>query len=261
VVFNTNLLDFPWALLPLANGEDGIKALSSLYSVSCNPGNKFLDSFSGNDVLLMSHGQIESDGQEYDVILGNDLKELVVKGNGFWRRNSSWEGINVEEILEMSDQCKQIELEQVTDITARVLGEGDTIVLPSIWLHEGHGHDYGLELSGEERSFLRGSPIAQHLESTQGSIDFCWLSSCHGIQMACNSKWMEIGKIKTLLGHLGMGDEAGNIIAFEMLVLERLMLGYSVGRAVQRAKQAMEPEMSASGSFTLLGDPRLVLVD
>jgi hypothetical protein len=72
---------------------------------------------------------------------------------------------------------------------------------------------------------------------------------------------MTNGKIITLLGHLGMGDESGDVIAFEMLVLERLMRGHSVGRAVQLAKKAVDPEMAASGSFTLLGDPRLVLVD
>ena len=58
-----------------------------------------------------------------------------------------------------------------------------------------------------------------------------------------------------------MGDESGNVVAFEMLVLERIMKGYSIGESeVQLAKSALDPKMSASGSFTLLGDPRLVLI-
>jgi hypothetical protein len=275
LVFVTSILDFPWSLLPLGDG----RTLGSVYSVSSNPSTEFLNSFSGNDAVLMSMGALkrrDGDPGTFDVILGSDLKKKVgipvipgsdlkrnvgVQGGptSLWRRSKRRGTPNEEAIL--VNGIMGIELKGVNDISARVFGDADTTHLPSIWFHEGHGHNYSLELGDNERTMLRGDDILRHLKSVNGSIDFCWLSSCHGIEMAKNANWMNSGKIMTLLGHLGMGDEAGNVIAFEMLVLERIMGGYSVGRAVQLAKMAMGPEMASSGSFTLLGDPRLVLVD
>ena len=258
IVFVTNLYKFPWALLPLNNGV----AIGREFSVSCNHSESFTDDFSNNDSLLMTSGKLEATSHLFDSIFGSNLKhELALKGEvSLWRRGGNPSPVSEEICLKMAMGITGIDLQLANEISTGIFGKGTKEFLPSIWLHEGHGHDFGLEINGESQTFLRGKEILNQLNNLDGIIDFCWLSSCHSIELVHNFEIMKSGKVKTLLGHLGMGDEAGNVIAFEMLVLERIMKGFSLGKSVQLAKSALDSKMSASGSFTLLGDPRLVLI-
>ena len=258
IVFVTNLHNFPWALLPLDKGV----AVGREFSVSCNHSKSFTDDFSNNDSLLMTCGKLDGNSQLFDKIFGSKLKhELALKGEvSLWRRGGNPSPISEEIVEKMTMGINGIDLRIASEISSGVFGKGSKEFLPSMWLHEGHGHGFGLEINGEGQTFLRGKEILVHLNNLDGIIDFCWLSSCHSIDLVHNFEIMKSGKVKTLLGHLGMGDESGNVVAFEMLVLERIMKGYSIGRSVQLAKSALDPKMSASGSFTLLGDPRLVLI-
>lgn len=262
ILFITNLYNFPWALLPLKNGV----AIGRKFSVSCSHSELFQNINANNDSLLMTNGKLDSDC--FDTILGSDLKRTILGSDlkrklalhgapGLWNRGG--DESNPHEIGKKAMRgIPFVKLQTVDQITTEISGRDQSKFLPSIWIHEGHGHEYGLEIDGESQSFLRGKEILNHLNSVGGIIDFCWLGSCHSIELVHNSKIMQSKKVKTLLGHLGVGDEEGSVVAFEMLVLERIMRGYSVGRAVQLAKSALDPKMSASGSFTLLGDPRLV---
>jgi len=254
ILFITNLYNFPWALLPLKNGA----AIGRKFSVSCSHSKLFQNINANNDSLLMTNGKLDSDC--FDTILGSDLKrKLAVNGPASLWNRGGYGSVPKNQYPKKAMGIMGLNLQSVSQITAEISGKDNRKFLPSIWIHEGHGHDSGLEIDGESQLFLRGKEILNHLNSVEGIIDFCWLSSCHSIELVHNSRIMQSEKVKTLLGHLGIGDEDGSVVAFEMLVLERIMRGYSVGRAFQLAKSALDPMMSASGSFTLLGDPRLVL--
>ena len=255
LLFITNLYNFPWALLPSKN----MMAIGRIFSVSCSHTDLLQNINANNDSVLMTNGKLDSDC--FDTILGSDIKrKLAVHGApSLWNRGG-YDSVPKDQYHKKTMGIMGLNLQSVNQITAKILGKDNCEILPSIWIHEGHGHDYGLEIDGESQSFLMGKEILNHLNSVEGIIDFCWLGSCHSIELVHNAKIMQSKKVKTLLGHLGLGDEDGSVVAFEMLVLDRILRGYSVGRAVQLAKSALDPKMSASGSFTLLGDPRLVLI-
>ncbi len=264
IVFVTSKLYFPWHLLPLRTGQ----AIGMSHSVSVAPKEKFAEVLLGNDGVLFSRGKLKrAEASLYDEIPGSGLKrQFAIFGSGlkFWKRGK----YDLTTEKEMIARCNAdgvlgYELENVEQISCRVIGKNET-QLPSVWFHEGHGHEYGLELNSNKDGEVRmmsEKDISEHLKSTKGTVEFAWISSCHSIELAARGKWLEQGKVTTMLGHIGMGDESEDNIAFEMLVLCRLKQGVSIGHAVHLAKKALDPEMPASGSYALIGDPRLKFVN
>jgi len=259
IIFVTNLFDFPWALLPLTNNT----SIGRRYSVSCNDSDNFSTELSTNDALLMTKGKMEASIPQFDGIFGSNLKiELAVNSDpSLWRRGGKFPpSSSIEAIERHSQGIVGISLTKLSQILTEKIDEEGVQYLPSIWFHEGHGSEFGLAIESQQQRQLGGEEIKQHLLSTKGIIDFAWLNSCHSVELVQRHELIKTGKITTILGHLGMGDEAGNVVAFEMLVLERILQGHSLGKSIQFGKSAMDMKMSASGSFTLLGDPRLVLM-
>lgn len=251
ILFVTEIYSFPWGLLPLQNGV----SISREFSVSCYHSKSFVDNFANNDSMLISSGDLDTD---YNILeLGSEIKKNLVMYPGvlnslYNRGNCDPIGSNYRHIFVKKT------LHSISEIKTKILGHGDNEFLPSMWIHDGHGHTHWLTLSNGDK--IRGEKILEHLNQIAGVIDFCWLNSCHSIQLIQNSNIMQSNKIKTLIGFLGLGDEDASGLAFELMVLERIARGYSIGRAFQIAKSSMDPEMPASGSYTLIGDPRLIII-
>lgn len=250
ILFVTKVYSFPWGLLPLANGV----SISRKFSVSCYHSKSFVDNFANNDSMLISSGDLDTD---YEILeLGSKIKKKLVMYPGvlfkLYNRGNYDAGDNYSHLFVTKT------LNSISEIKTKILGQGDNEFLPSMWIHDGHGHSHWLTLSNGD--IVRGEKILEHLNQIDGVIDFCWLNSCNSIQLIQNSNIMQSNKIKTLIGHLGLGDEDASGLAFELMVLERIARGYSIGRAFQIAKASTDPEMPSSGSYTLIGDPRLIII-
>ena len=112
----------------------------------------------------------------------------------------------------------------------------------------------------EDETSIRANEIRDFIADTEGTIDMAWLCSCHSAETASETRMFnpDNPKVRAFLGHLGMGDESVSVLAFEFTVMSDILNGHSIGNAVYRARRAARPGCS-SGSYSLIGEPRIVL--
>ena len=265
VVFVSDILEFAWHLMPLSNGT----SIGVNYSVSVQPKEWECPSSSGHDACIYTTGNIIQKDSPHS-LLGEGLLFNLAASIRITDESSSFQhrgyhsghpdnsDLSPEDIVDVfSTPPDRIPLTEMTDLNCRPRGT-NTPCLPSFWLHEGHGYAGSLQLHDE--TSIRAKEIRDYFANTEGTTDMAWLCSCHSVETASGSQMFdsENPKVRTLLGHLGMGDESASVVAFEHMVMGDIMNGHSIGNAVYRARRAMRPGCSSS-SYVLLGDPRIIL--
>jgi hypothetical protein len=264
VVFVSDISGFAWHLMPLSNGT----SIGVNYSVSVQPREWECPSLSGHDACIYTTGNIKQKDSEYSLLGDGTLFNLATatrntsEKNAFRHRGIASigpENTAEEEIPVIFHSIinERVPLSQMTDLNCRIHGSNSTC-LPSFWLHEGHGYAGSLQLHDETN--IRAKQIGDYFANTEGTTDMAWLCSCHSVETVTESHMFvpENPKVRAFLGHLGMGDESASVVAFEHMVMGDIMNGHSIGNAVYRARRAMRPECS-SGSYVLMGDPRIIL--
>ena len=266
MVFVSNILEFAWHLMPLSDGTP----IGANYSVSVQPIEWECPPSSGHDACAFTTGNIKQtdteetllgEGTLYNLAIGtritSETNSLLYRG--LYSNPPDNSDLSPEEMPDLFPLIYSAPLTEMTDLNCRRRGlDFDSVFLPSFWLHVGHGDRGTLQLQDE--TSIRTNEIKDYIANTEGTIDMAWLCSCHSVETASETQMFdpENRKVRAFLGHLGMGDESASIVAFEHMVMGDIMNGHSIGNAVYRARRAMRPECS-SGSYSLLGDPRIVL--
>ena len=244
---------FPWHLLPMPNG----KAIADCYPVSVNPPGKQVEDFSSNDACIISEGDLDSNFPSGELFGWRTAKEFLIQSNLKFRGlKGAITTHPLDSLLSMNVQSSVISPESSAEIVTEKLGMNGQHELPSILIHSGHGDEYGLQLANGE---IMNKDFVDHLQMTEGVIDLFFADSCNSAEFACSYGLMESRKVRTFVGHLGMGDESIDVHTFKLHLFDAIAKGRCIGDAFFEARKRVNPDEPASGSFVLFGDPKLIL--
>ena len=245
---------FPWHLLPMPDG----KAIADCYPVSVHPTVVLLDEFSSNDACIISEGDLDSNFPTGVLFGWRTAKEFLIQSNlmKFRGLEEAVSTYTLDSLMSMNLQSSVVRPESSAEIVTEKLGMNGQHELPSILIHSGHGDEYGLQLANGKKM---GKDLVDHLQLTEGVIDLFFADSCNSAEFACSYRLMESRKVRTFIGHIGMGDESIDVHTFKLYFFDAISKGDCVGDALFKARKRVKPDEAASGSFVLLGDPRLVL--
>ena len=244
---------FPWHLLPMPNG----KAIADCYPVSVNPPGKQVEDFSSNDACIISEGDLDSNFPSGQLFGWPTVRDFLIQSDLSSRGLvSACTTHSFESLTALGKQSSVINPESPLDFLTQKLGRVGEYELPSILVHSGHGDEHGFQLANGKRM---SKDFVELLEATEGVIELFFADSCHSAEFASAYELIESKKVRTFVGHIGMGDESIDVHTFKLYFFDAISKGECVGNAIFKARQRLNPDEPASGSFVLLGDPRTIL--
>jgi len=253
IVFQSSLYGiFPWLLMPLPTGTPVIRLRPC---TSIPPDLEFSEQICENGGLLVTEGSTNSHMSKDGLFGWNLAKEYLI--------NSKLSIRGIENALDSSNateinsamMSRKYTLESPTNVSTKVIG-GDENQSPSIWWNCSHGSEYGIQLSNKKD--LRGD-LVKHIARQKGIMDLAFLHSCYSLDYAHRYRILE-HKIRSVIGHTGMADESIDVLYFEISFIDELEKGKNLGQAFFEARNKISRNEPASGSFQLIGDPRIILL-